>query len=86
MFCFVLLVEECGVVTNRMQKRRDLLQEGQTFSPFDRVSNNGLQCMREAQRKDGRILAVLNASYVYVVACLSRAAAYAVYVSHPTYE
>ena len=55
-----LVAEECEVVTNRMQKRQQLLQEGQSFSPFGPVSSNGFQCMREAQRKDGRLFAALN--------------------------
>lgn len=41
-----LLVEECELVSSRMEKHRELLQEGQTFSPFDPVSSNGLQCVR----------------------------------------
>lgn len=36
-----------------------MLQEGQSFSLFDLVSGNGLQCMREALYKDGHILAAL---------------------------
>ena len=59
-----LLVEECKVVARRMQKRLELLQEGQAFSPFGPVSSNGMQCMREAQRKDGRIFAALNSVLV----------------------
>ena len=55
-----LLVEECELVANRMQRCHELLQEGQTFSPFGPVPSNGLQCMREAQRKDCRIFAALN--------------------------
>ena len=61
-----LLVEECQLVVNRMQKRQELLQEGQSFSPFGPVSSNGLQCMREAQRKDSRIFAALNDVLVLV--------------------
>ena len=38
-----LLVEECELVSSRMEKRPKLVQEGQTFSPFDPVSSNGLQ-------------------------------------------
>ena len=59
-----LLVEELRVISERMQKRQEMLQEGQSFSPFGPVSINGLQCMREAQRKDGRIFAALNAVLV----------------------
>ena len=59
-----LLVEECQVVVTRMQKRQELLQECQSFSPFGPVSSNGIQCMREVQRKDGRIFAALNSILV----------------------
>ena len=55
-----LLEDECEVVQSRMQKQLELLQEGQGFNPFDHAVANGLQCMREAQVKDSRILAALN--------------------------
>lgn len=59
-----LIVQECEVVTNRMHRRQQLLQEGQRFSPYGPVSSNGLQCMREAQRKDGHLFNALNAVLV----------------------
>ena len=54
-----LIDEECDDVRQRMQHRRRLLQEGRAFSPFDPVSGDGLECMRQAQNKDGEILAAL---------------------------
>ena len=57
---FITLIdEECDDVRCRMQKRLNLLREGQTFSPFDPVSSDGLRCMREAHNKDGEILRAL---------------------------
>lgn len=55
-----LLDEKCDDVRHRMQKRRELINEGQKgFSVFDPVSGDGLQCMQEAQYTDGQILAAL---------------------------
>lgn len=65
-----LMYEECEVVRRRMQRRRELLDEGQTFSPFCRVSGNGLQGMTESQYTDGLILAAL--TRVLELACGAR--------------
>lgn len=63
----VLLREECDTVRSRMQKRRQLLEEGQRFSPFDPVAGDGLKCMQDAQYKDGHILAALNVVLDYAL-------------------
>ena len=57
---FITLIdEECDDVRRRMQKRQFLLQEARAFSLFNSVSIDGQLCMREAQNKDGQILAAL---------------------------
>ena len=53
------LEEECEEVRRRMRQQRALLQEGKRLSPFDPVSVDGLQCIKEALYKDGQLLAAL---------------------------
>ena len=53
------LEEECEEVRSRMRHQRALLQEGKRLSPFDPVSDDGLQCIKEALYKDGQILSAL---------------------------
>ncbi|PWA57526.1 hypothetical protein CTI12_AA409340 [Artemisia annua] len=40
-------------------KFADLIQEGQTFSPFDASACDGVECLVEAQAKNGEILQLL---------------------------
>ena len=55
----MLLGEKCDDVRRRMDKRRELLEEGENFSPMDPVAGDGLECIEEAQEKDDEILAAL---------------------------
>lgn len=54
----LLLSEECDDLRARIGKR-ELLQEGGSFSRFDPVAVNGIQCLQEAQSKDFQLLAAL---------------------------
>lgn len=48
----MLLTEKCDDEPAKIGKKRELLQEGESFSLFDLVVVNGLQCLQEAQSKD----------------------------------
>ena len=48
----------CDDIRRKIAKRRELYEEGLSFSP-SRVTADGLHCMEEDQCNDGRILAAL---------------------------
>ncbi|PWA96705.1 hypothetical protein CTI12_AA036280 [Artemisia annua] len=53
------LVEWCDGLHDKIAKFADLMQEGQSFSHFDIPAMDGMECLAEAQAKNGEILQAL---------------------------